>query len=113
MSNEFYDEVLKIQQEYLPGTRIQIEETASADKGLQPGDKGTVELVDDAGYVFVEWDNGTNSAIHPQKDRIKRLCIDDQIQEAEDKKAELIANKQRNRGKKNRDNERYDDVDRG
>ena len=111
MSNGFYDEVAKIQAQYLPGTRVQVE-NADQGNGLQSGDKGTVELVDDAGYVFIEWDNGTNSTIDPRKDKIKRLCIDDQIQEAEDKKAELIANKQRNRGNKNRDNERYDDMDR-
>ena len=57
MPNQFMPEkeVLKLKQEYPPGTR------------------GTVDHVDDAGQVHPIWDNGRTLAIVPEVDSFRKL----------------------------------------
>jgi hypothetical protein len=40
---------------------------------LQPGDKGTVSLVDSIGTIFVDWDNGSGLGVAYGEDRVRRL----------------------------------------
>lgn len=89
-------EIEKLQYDYKPGTRIQYSESGTFDKQEQI-QKGTVEFVDDFGVVFVGWDNGSRSAIDPNKGEFKKLSVDDQILEAEAVRNEQIANKHRKR----------------
>ena len=106
-------DVLKLQQRYLPGTRVQLSSLDSANNDLHIGDKGTIKFVDDSGKIIIEWDNGINATIDTQKDNIKRLSIDEQILEAENTKAEIIAYKQRKRDSRGRSEEGYEDFERG
>ena len=40
---------------------------------LKPGDRGTVEMVDDTGTVFVRWDSGSGLGVVYGVDRIRKL----------------------------------------
>lgn len=107
------EQISELQKAYLPGTRIQLEEMKDPYSKLQSGDKGTVEFIDSAGQIHVRWDNGEGLALIPEADKFKRLSIDDQIIEAETQKEELIAEKQRNRGRNQRQDKELDETERG
>ena len=65
-------EVIKIKQEYPPGTRIVL--NYMDDKwAVPPGTRGTVDHVDDAGQVHPVWDNGRTLAIVPEIDSFRKL----------------------------------------
>ena len=69
MANQFMPEkeVLKLKQEYPPGTRIVL--NYMDDKwAVPPGTRGTVDHVDDAGQIHPKWDNGRTLAIVPEVD---------------------------------------------
>ena len=74
MANQFMPEkeVIKIKQEYPPGTRIVL--NYMDDKwAVPPGTRGTVDHVDDAGQVHPVWDNGRTLAIVPEIDSFRKL----------------------------------------
>ena len=74
MANQFMPEkeVLKLKQEYPPGTRIILNHMD--DKwAVPPGTRGTVDHVDDAGQVHPVWDNGRTLAIVPEIDSFRKL----------------------------------------
>ena len=74
MPNQFMPEkeVLKLKQEYPPGTRIVL--NYMDDKwAVPPGTRGTVDYVDDAGQVHPIWDNGRTLAIVPEVDSFRKL----------------------------------------
>lgn len=74
MANQFMPEkeVLKLKQEYPPGTRIVLNHMD--DKwAVPPGTRGTVDHVVDAGQIYPKWDNGRTLAIVPQVDSFRKL----------------------------------------
>ena len=74
MANQFMPEkeVLKLKQEYPPGTRIVLNHMD--DKwAVPPGTRGTVDHVDDTGQVHPIWDNGRTLAIVPEIDSFRKL----------------------------------------
>jgi len=74
MANQFMPEkeVLKLKQEYPPGTRIVLNHMD--DKwAVPPGTRGTVDHVDDTGQVHPIWDNGRTLAIVPEIDSFRQL----------------------------------------
>ena len=74
MASQFMPEkeVLKLKQEYPPGTRIVLNHMD--DKwAVPPGTRGTVKFVDDAGQVHPIWDNGRTLAIVPEVDSFRKL----------------------------------------
>ena len=74
MPNQFMPEkeVIKLKQEYPPGTRIVL--NYMDDKwAVPPGTRGTVKFVDDAGQVHPIWDNGRTLAIVPEIDSFRKL----------------------------------------
>ena len=74
MANQFMPEkeVIKIKQEYPPGTRIVL--NYMDDKwAVPPGTRGTVDHVDNAGQVHPVWDNGRTLAIVPEIDSFRKL----------------------------------------
>jgi hypothetical protein len=40
---------------------------------LKPGDKGTVDFIDDTGTIFCNWDSGSTLGIVYGEDVVKRL----------------------------------------
>ena len=74
MANQFMPEkeVLKLKQEYPPGTRIVLNHMD--DKwAVPPGTHGTVQYVDDSGQIHPIWDNGRTLAIVPEIDSFRKL----------------------------------------
>ena len=69
MANQFMPEkeVLKLKQEYPPGTRIMLNHMD--DKwAVPPGTRGTVEYIDDGGHIHMRWDNGRSLSLVPEAD---------------------------------------------
>lgn len=65
--------VEKIRKLYPAGTRVELIRMDDPYARLKPGDKGTVRIVDDAGTVFVDWDNGSGLGIVYGADRVRKL----------------------------------------
>ena len=66
-------EVLKIlREEYPSGTRVELIEMNDPYRVMPPGLKGTVQMVDDAGGIHVNWDNGSTLAAIHGFDRIRK-----------------------------------------
>ena len=74
MPNQFMPEkeVIKLKQEYPPGTRIVLNHMD--DKwAVPPGTRATVKFVDDSGQIHPVWDNGRTLAIVPEVDDFRKL----------------------------------------
>ncbi len=75
MSNKLpsKETVNRLREEYPAGTRIElISMEDDPYSTLQPGDKGSVSFVDDAGSVHVRWDNGSGLGLVYGVDRYKK-----------------------------------------
>ena len=53
------------------GTRVELVSMNDPYTTLKPGDKGTVDFVDDMGTIFVSWDNGSSLGVVYGEDRIR------------------------------------------
>ena len=51
------ESVDRIKKEYPKGTRVELVAMDDPYSKLEPGDKGTVQFVDDTGTIHVNWDN--------------------------------------------------------
>lgn len=58
---------------YPAGCRVELVRLDDPYSKLIPGERGTVELVDDTGTVFIHWDNGSTLGVVYGVDGIKRL----------------------------------------
>ncbi|MGI6121350.1 MAG: DUF4314 domain-containing protein [Saccharofermentanales bacterium] len=65
--------VLRLREQYPPGTRVELIRMNDPYSKLKPGDQGTVTFVDDIGTVFVDWDRGSGLGAAYGEDVIKRL----------------------------------------
>lgn len=67
-------EVLKqLREEYTKGTRVELIEMNDPYREMPPGLKGTVQMVDDAGGIQINWDNGSTLAAIHGIDRIRKV----------------------------------------
>ena len=57
-----------LRERYPVGTRIVLDQMADDPRPIEPGTKGTVSAVDDAGTVHVRWDNGRSLGLVPGED---------------------------------------------
>ena len=69
-SNKEYVEHLR--RKYPPGTRLQLG-CMEDEFPVPPGSMGTVECIDDAGQIHVDWDCGRSLALIPGVDSFSRL----------------------------------------
>ena len=51
------------------GNRVVLIETNDPYTNIKCGDAGTVDFIDDAGTVFVKWENGSNLGLIPGEDK--------------------------------------------
>ena len=58
---------------YKPGVRVELVKMDDPYSKLKPGDLGTVDFVDDAGSVFVNWDCGSSLGVVYGADEIRLL----------------------------------------
>ena len=61
-----------LREEYPAGTRVELIEMNDPYREMPPGLKGTVQLVDDAGGIHINWDNGSTLAAIHGFDKIKK-----------------------------------------
>lgn len=58
---------------YPAGCRVELVRLDDPYSKLTPGERGTVETVDDTGTVFVKWDSGSSLGVIYGVDGIRRL----------------------------------------
>ena len=58
------DYIEHLRRKYPPGTRLQLS-CMEDDFPVPPGSMGTVECIDDAGQIHVDWDCGRSLALIP------------------------------------------------
>ena len=68
------EELEKIRTKYPEGTRIELIRMDDPYSGLRPGDRGTVQYVDDAGTVHMKWDKGSGLGLIPGIDDFLPIC---------------------------------------
>ena len=59
----------------LAGKRIELMSMSDPYTNLRPGNRGTVDFVDDMGTIHVNWDNGSTLGLVPGEDKFR--IIDD------------------------------------
>lgn len=69
-SREMVERIRKL---YPSGCRVELVASSDPYTQLLPGERGTVDLVDDTGTVFVDWDCGSGLGVVYGADRIRRL----------------------------------------
>ena len=69
-SRETVEQVRKM---YPKGTRVELLSMDDPYSRLSPGERGTVNMVDDTGTVFVSWDCGSGLGIVYGVDRIRKI----------------------------------------
>lgn len=79
MMNDFERVVERIKQTYPEGTRIELINMLEP-YSIKVGTRGTVDFVDDLGYIFIEWDNGKTSLL-PRNDDFRFLSNEEIKQE--------------------------------
>ena len=62
-----------LRQMYPKGTRVELVYMNDPYTKLQPGDRGTVTMVDSLGTVFVDWDCGSGLGVAYGEDRIRKI----------------------------------------
>ena len=67
------EQVEAVRRRYPAGLRVALDSMDDPYSKLRPGDKGTVDHVDDIGTIFVTWDSGSGLGIAYGVDRISIL----------------------------------------
>ena len=65
--------VERVRKMYPKGCRVELISMDDPYSKLSPGDRGTVNMVDDTGTVFVSWDCGSSLGIIYGVDRIRKI----------------------------------------
>ena len=62
---------------YKRGTRVECIHMDDPYSPIDPGTKGTVEMVDDMGTIHMKWDNGRTLGLVPGEDQFKIIKEDE------------------------------------
>jgi len=62
----------QLREQYRPGTKVELIEMCDPYRHMPAGLKGTVNHVDDAGGIHIDWENGSTLAALHGIDRIKK-----------------------------------------
>ena len=73
--------VERLREQYPPGTRISLLKMDDPYSKLQPGDRETVEGVDDAGGLMCRWDNGEGLSLDYFEDDYRKLTAEELAEE--------------------------------
>lgn len=84
------EQVESIRQNYPPGTRIVLSSMNDPYAPVEPGTRGTVRYVDDAGQIGVAWDNGRSLSLIPGEDSFRKLTQQEIAQEQGMKMEEIM-----------------------
>lgn len=69
------DTVERLRKEYPPGARVELVRMDDPYSKLKPGDKGTVDFIDDSGTLFCIWDCGSTLGVVYGEDAVKKIEI--------------------------------------
>ena len=87
------DKVEQLRQRYPEGTRICLDSMENDPRPIPSGTKGMVITVDDAGQLFMKWDNGCALSLIPGEDRFHVIQpeenLSEEMQETENPSEEL------------------------
>ena len=75
------EQVESIRKNYPPGTRVMLNNMNDLYSPVEPGTRGTVRYVDDAGQIGVAWDNGRSLSLIPGVDSFRKLTQQEIAQE--------------------------------
>lgn len=67
------EEVAAVKERYPAGTRVRLISMDDPYTKLQPGDEGTVQMVDDAGTIHVSWDAGSSLGLVYGEDNFETI----------------------------------------
>ena len=67
------EKVEGLRKQYPKGTRVELVRMNDPYAKLKPGDKGTVDFVDDTGTLFCNWDCGSSLGVVYGEDAVKKL----------------------------------------
>ena len=73
------DLVRRMKEQYLPGTRIEVDYMGDDPRPIAPGTKGMVRIVDDMGTVHCDFDNGRRMGLIPGEDSFHAISEDNRI----------------------------------
>ncbi len=68
--------VERLRSQYPSGTRVELVSMNDPYSKLKPGDKGTVDFVDDTGTIFCSWDSGSTLGVVYGTDTVKKLLAE-------------------------------------
>ena len=63
--------VEQLKKQYPRGTRVELVFMNDPYANVMPGDRGTVNTVDDIGTIFVNWDNGSGLGVAYGEDKVR------------------------------------------
>lgn len=63
----------RLREQYPEGTRVELIEMYDPYRKMPQGLKGTVQMVDDAGGIHIQWDNGSTLAAIYGIDKIRAI----------------------------------------
>ena len=66
---------------YPAGTRVQLDHMGNDPCPVPDGTKGTVTAIDDAGTVFVDFDNGRSIGVCPEADSFHKISERERAEE--------------------------------
>ena len=65
--------VERLKKDYPKGCRVELVSMGDDPRGILPGTKGTVVVVDDIGTIHVKWDNGRSLGVCYGEDFCRRI----------------------------------------
>lgn len=84
-------QVERIKKMYPPGTRIELISMEDPWAPVASGTRGTVRVVDDAGTLHMQWDNGRTLGVVPGEDSFRKLTQDEiAAEQAEETESESV-----------------------
>ncbi len=66
-------QVERIRQQYPPGTEVELIAMPEDPYPVPPGTRGKVVMVDDAGQLVTEWNNGSSLSLIPGVDQFRKI----------------------------------------
>ena len=65
--------VERLRTRYPKGTWVELVQMNDPYSKLRPGDKGTVDFIDDTGTIFCTWDSGSTLGVVYGEDSVRKL----------------------------------------
>lgn len=65
--------IKRLREQYPIGCRVELVRMNDLYSKLKPGDRGTVDFIDDTGTIFCIWDSGSTLGVVFGEDAVKRI----------------------------------------